>query len=85
MALSEAHLRGSDTRECCESFTLAHSGVDQNAKGIEKGVGFLYDSFVGSFKFKVYSPRNCVGWFEICGAKLKLISTYAPTENAREK
>ena len=28
--------------------------------------------------------KNCVRWFEICGAKLKLNSTYPPTENADE-
>ena len=84
IALNETHLRGSDTRECCENFTLAHSGVDENAKRTEKGVGFLFDSSVRCFKFIAHSPRNCVGWFEICGAKLKLVSTYTPTENADE-
>ena len=35
IALDEKQLRRSDTRECCESFTLAHSGVYQNAKRTE--------------------------------------------------
>ena len=58
--------------------------MDQNAKRTENCVGFLYDSCVRCFKFKAYSPKNCVRWFEICGAKMKLISTYPPTENADE-
>ena len=82
IALNETHLRGSNTKECRKNFTFAHSGVDQNAKRTEKGVGFLYDSSVRCFKF--FSKKNCVIWFEICGAKLKSISTYAPTENADE-
>ena len=77
IALNETHLRGSYTCKCCDNFTLAHSGLEENAKRLEKGVGFLFDSSVKLVKFTAHSPRNAVGWFEVCGKKLKFVSTCA--------
>ena len=57
----------------------------RNAKRSEKGVGVSLDSVVKCVKCTAHSPRNAVGWFEVCGTKLKLVSTYAPTEKANEK
>ena len=82
LALNGTHLRGWD-ESTYGDYTLNNNGVLYDAKKTSAGFGVIYDTkLLEMTEFISVSEKNAKAFIEAADAKLKLVITYARTENS---